>query len=407
VHIYTVPGTYTVSLTVGDGTGLTDTKTEWFYIVVTSVPTADFTANVTLGRAPLAVQFTSITTGATAWQWSFGDGGSSAEQHPVHVYSMPGVYDVILTASHPTYGTVVVTKYAYIRVTDPPVVDFTMNVSSGPVPLTVGFTDITTGNPFFWWWDFGDGTNSFSQHPVHTFAQAGSRTVTLTAFSINGSGTATHIVVAEPIDTPTATPTSEPTTTPTATPEPTSTGSPEPTATATTTPTPIHTPFVNMTLPGRVQAENYDLGGEGVAYHDTTPGNTGGVYRQDDVDIERIDGGDDTPNVGWIRIGEFMTYTVDIPQSATYVMTSRVSSNRTNRYFEVYLDDGSIPLTRVAVPKTVITYPANVSVPYTVEWEYFTDVETLIDLPGGVHTLRFSFPIDYLNLNWMDFSFLD
>ena len=56
-------------------------------------------------------------------------------------------------------------------------------------------------------------------------------------------------------------------------------------------------------VPGRIEAEDYDLGGEGIAYHDTTPGNLGGIYRQDDVDIETL-AGEGTPNVGWIRNGE-------------------------------------------------------------------------------------------------------
>ncbi len=46
------------------------------------------------------------------------------------------------------------------------------------------------------------------------------------------------------------------------------------------------TPYRPHPVPGRIQAEDYDLGGEGVAYHDTTPGNSGGAYRHDDVDIE-------------------------------------------------------------------------------------------------------------------------
>ena len=51
-------------------------------------------------------------------------------------------------------------------------------------------------------------------------------------------------------------------------------------------PAPGPAPYKPLSVPGRIQAEDYNLGGEGVAYHDTTPGNTGGAYRQDDVDIE-------------------------------------------------------------------------------------------------------------------------
>ena len=65
-------------------------------------------------------------------------------------------------------------------------------------------------------------------------------------------------------------------------------------------------------MPGTVQAANFDNGGEGVAYHDTTPGNTGGAYRATDVDIEPAsDGGYD---VGWIAAGEWLNYTVNVGQ---------------------------------------------------------------------------------------------
>ena len=387
-HVYTVPGLYTVSLTVANGAAGAATETKHGYIQVTAKPTADFEANVTSGRAALAVQFTSNTTGATAWTWYFGDGLTSSDEHPVHVYATPGVYGVWLVASNPTYGSVIAYKPAYIRVTDPPAVDFSMNVTNGTAPLAVRFTDLSTGNPFYWRWDFGDGGFSFEQHPTHTFTTAGNRTVTLTAYSANGSGQATHNVTVEPIVTPTPTVTVTPTATPT----------------MTVAPTPSHTPYVPHALPTRVQAEDYDLGGEGTAYHDGTPGNIGGIYRRDDVDIERIDTGDPTPNVGWIRTGEWLTYTVNVAQAGTYDMDCRVSSNRTGRSFEVYLDGERAPRVRVAVPKTVTTTAATVDVPYTREWQYFTNVVAPIDLPAGTHTLRFSFPMDYLNLNWMEFT---
>ncbi|WP_440949930.1 hypothetical protein [Methanosphaerula subterraneus] len=62
--------------------------------------------------------------------------------------------------------------------------------------------------------------------------------------------------------------------------------------------TPVGTPYNGLhTLTGTLQAEDYDLGGEGVAYHDTTRGNEGGICRQDDVDIEVLDT-DHSPNIG-------------------------------------------------------------------------------------------------------------
>ncbi len=389
-HVYERPGLYTVSLTVTNGEGLSGTKTEYHYILVTDpigpspTPVANFTANTTAGPAPLAVQFTDQSGPSPFhWWWQFGDGSSSTDQHPLHVYERTGTYTVNLTAWTPI-GTASVSKPAYVTVGgDPraPVANFTMSRDAGNAPLFVRFTDTSTGDPTSWRWDFGGFAWTTARNPSQVFARTGTHTVTLTVSNPYGtSSISRNVTVGNVTPTPTVTPTT------------------------TITPTPSPSPYVPITLPGRVQAEDYDLGGEGVAYHDTTPGNEGRTYRQDDVDIERIDTGDATPNVGWIRAGEFLTYTVNVPTAGTYDMNVRVSSNRTGRSFEVYLDGEAMPRARVAVPKTVTTIAANVTVPYTREWEYFTTVDTLIDLPAGTHTLRFQFPMDYLNLNWMDFN---
>lgn len=394
-HTYNRPGSYTVSLTVTDDAGHTDTATKWNYILTTAPPTVDFTADVTSGDKPLAVAFTANTTEATSWRWSFGDGGSSTERNATHVYTTPGTYDVTLIGSAPVYGDVIATKHGYIRVNDlpGPDVDFAMNVTSGPAPLTVQFTDISTENLISWIWWFDDGSTSTERNPVHTFAVPGTYTVAMNIYSLTRGGPATvthNVTVTAPV-----TPTPTVTATPTRTATPTVTGTPTPTITV--TPTPIHTPYAQATLPGRVQAENYDLGGEGFAYHDTTSRNVGGLYRHDDVDIERVDSGDSTPNIGWIRAGEWLTYTVNVSRAGTYDATFRVASTKTGRSIDVYLDGETTPRTRVAVPSTV-------TVPYTGSFETFRNVAVPITLPAGWHTIRLYFPLSFFNLNWMEFT---
>jgi hypothetical protein len=64
-------------------------------------------------------------------------------------------------------------------------------------------------------------------------------------------------------------------------------------------------------VPGKIEAEDYDIGGEGVAYHDTTLGNEGGEYRGDDVGIQSTTDMGGGYNVGWIEEGEWLAYTVD------------------------------------------------------------------------------------------------
>ncbi len=106
-------------------------------------------------------------------------------------------------------------------------------------------------------------------------------------------------------------------------------------------------PFKPLSVPGRIQAEDYNLGGEGVAYHDTTPGNSGGAYRHDDVDIET---GNGITDVGWIRNGEYLTYTVNVTAAGNYAVTARMASPNSGRMVTLSVD--GVPKTTITVPNT-------------------------------------------------------
>lgn len=84
---------------------------------------------------------------------------------------------------------------------------------------------------------------------------------------------------------------------------------------------------LTRTIPGTIQAEDYDVGGEGISYHDTTPGNICyyAAYRTDDVDVENSPLSGSTVNVGYIDTGEWLEYTVDINQSGYYDVAARVA----------------------------------------------------------------------------------
>jgi PKD repeat protein len=70
-----------------------------------------------------------------------------------------------------------------------PVANFLASPLSGTAPLTVTFTDLSSGVPTSWAWDFGDGGSSTEQHPSHTYVQTGTFTVTLTVSNTVGSDT--------------------------------------------------------------------------------------------------------------------------------------------------------------------------------------------------------------------------
>ena len=72
-----------------------------------------------------------------------------------------------------------------------PIASFTSDVTSGKLPLTVAFTDKSTGTPTAWKWNFGDGTSSTAKNPTHKYSKVGKYKVTLTVTNSAGSNTAT------------------------------------------------------------------------------------------------------------------------------------------------------------------------------------------------------------------------
>ena len=189
-HKYSKAGTYTVNLTVKNAKG-SNTVTKTDYIKVITKPVANFTSSVTSGKVPLKVAFTDTSTGIPAkWIWDFGDGSKSYLQNPTHKYSKAGIYTVNLTVKN-AKGSNMVTKTDYIKVITKPVANFSANPTSGKTPLKVTFTDTSTGIPAKWIWDFGDGSKSFHQNPIHKYSKAGTYTVNLTVKNAKGSNTAT------------------------------------------------------------------------------------------------------------------------------------------------------------------------------------------------------------------------
>ncbi len=157
--------------------------------VYSQTPVADFTADETIGCEFLLVTFTDLSTNSPdSWQWYFGDGGTSFLQNPTYVYNFPGVYTVMLIATNAS-GSDTIIKNNYITVFNSPNPDFTTDVSSGCVPLTVNFTDLSTSGdaPITGWqWDFGDGHFSAIQDPMHQFTDPNIYQVSLRVTDTNG-----------------------------------------------------------------------------------------------------------------------------------------------------------------------------------------------------------------------------
>jgi len=102
-HTYERAGVYTVALTTANAGG-SSTITRLDHITVAPprlLPVADLAAQPTAGVSPLTVSFEDRTANdPIAWVWDFGDGGISFEQSPVHTYTAPGCYTVILRSTN-------------------------------------------------------------------------------------------------------------------------------------------------------------------------------------------------------------------------------------------------------------------------------------------------------------------
>jgi hypothetical protein len=104
-------------------------------------------------------------------------------------------------------------------------------------------------------------------------------------------------------------------------------------------------------VPGRIEAEDFDAGGAGVAYLDTTGGNSGRKYRNTDVDIESTSDAGGGHNIGWIAPGEWLSYTVDVARGGSYTLQVRAASTGPGGTFHIEVNGADVtgPLT---IPNT-------------------------------------------------------
>ncbi len=199
IDIYTTPGTYTVSLTV-TGVGGSDTRTMVNYITVFQRPDVIIGASPQSGCVPLAVQFNNNSIAYpgpfSSLIWDFGDGNTSNSANPLHIYNVPGTYNVLLSTIDNNGCAATNSVPTTINVSTPINANFSFGlVGSCGAPVTANFTDISTGTgPFTYSWDFGDGSPLVTtQNPSHIYLANGSYTVTL--IIDNGVGCQDTLVV--------------------------------------------------------------------------------------------------------------------------------------------------------------------------------------------------------------------
>ncbi|MBN4051253.1 PKD domain-containing protein [bacterium AH-315-M05] len=183
IHLYGDTGMYIVSLIVQALDGCVDTAID--SVIVNLVPVANFIGNDLCINTPYQFIDSSYVPGGiiASWYWDFDGLGTSTDQDPLFAFSDTGSFPVNLTVASSAGCTNSITDTVEVR--DLPVIDFSFNPAFGPPPLTVSFTDQSSG-AISYNWDFGDGSTSTAQNPTHLYADTGIYQIELNAFDAYG-----------------------------------------------------------------------------------------------------------------------------------------------------------------------------------------------------------------------------
>lgn len=176
---YNTPGTYVVNLLVEGLNGCLDNDQE--IVTVFESPQADFlAANVCEGTEANFTDLSIPDPGdpIIGWQWDFGDSGTAFDQNPDHIYEATGTYDVTLNVNTAHCSASVTSP---IEVEPAPIPNIIPDTDAGCSPLTVAFTNNTTGGDSYQW-DFGDNSGSNEVEPTHTFINTSSADTVYTVF---------------------------------------------------------------------------------------------------------------------------------------------------------------------------------------------------------------------------------
>src|SRR5574344_1108619 len=142
-----------------------------------------------------------------------------------------------------------------------------------------------------------------------------------------------------------------------------------------------------ISIPGTLEAENYDVGGQDVSYYDTDDTTQGKVYREDGVDVVSTT---DSYAVGYTVAGEWLEYTVNVAKAGAYAFEATVASGSKSSSFQLFLDNS-------AITDTVKVDSAS--------WTTYSAVSgTTKTLAAGTHVLKIAITGSYVNIDRITFS---
>jgi glucose/arabinose dehydrogenase len=161
--------------------------------------------------------------------------------------------------------------------------------------------------------------------------------------------------------------------------------------------TAIYETTVGSPVPGTIQVEDFDEGGQNISYYDTDSGNTGGAYRNTRVDIQTTGDTGGGYNVGWTKAGEWLNYTLNVASTGIYDVNFRVASKVLGGTFHLEIDG--------------VNVTGTMQVPNTTAWQtYQTITKTGVTLSAGSHVARLVMDSvsagtgNVGNFNWMSFA---
>ncbi|MBI2271319.1 MAG: gliding motility-associated C-terminal domain-containing protein [Bacteroidetes bacterium] len=174
----TPTGSQTYTVVVSDGCGTPPVTDVVIIQGVDPVLTPGFSPDSTMGCAPLSVSFNNTTTGGTTQgcSWDFGDGTTSSDCSPIHVFTRPGFYTIKLTVTDSNGCSTSLTKTKSVKVYPLPIAGFTIDPKSTSILTpTINFADKSSLDVVKWDWSFGDVYNSSStkKNPTHTYKDTG------------------------------------------------------------------------------------------------------------------------------------------------------------------------------------------------------------------------------------------
>ncbi|MGI5238980.1 carbohydrate-binding protein [Dactylosporangium sp. CA-139066] len=157
---------------------------------------------------------------------------------------------------------------------------------------------------------------------------------------------------------------------------------------------PVEAPFggTPAAIPGTVQAENYDTGGQGLAYNVTSINGTANSYRSDGVDLEATSDTGGGYNLGWTGSGQWFRYTVNVATAGQYTVTARVAAPSAVT--------GALHLASASGANLT----GAVNLPATGSWQTWANVTATVTLPAGVQVLTLAQDNGGWNLNSLQFG---